>query len=260
MFTKEDEIIIGRIMTLCMQDEKLKKLLESRYDSNPRILSVYEIYVLEEVFRYGNNGYYNSLIKHGNIKEVAHNYKIFMQNCEDMPELLFLKVKDYYRNSNSLDEFEKTCIKIILKDRDLKKELDNKMMYTYDDYVEIKLDTDDHIKEAIMNGLMMETLFTFIKNRIDKDTYDNMIKRQLKPGMFANVDKDYLINMLRDVPEVGEVIVETTNRLFNDIKADVENGNGLALLNNGLSGEVEDTKINISFADVYGNLIKNKHL
>ena len=260
MFTNEDEIIIGRIMTLCMQDEKLKKLLESRYDSNPRILSVYEIYVLEEVFRYGNNGYYNSLIKYGNIRDVEKKYKTFMQNCEDMPELLFLKVKDYYRNSNSIDEFEKICIKIILKDRDLKKELDNKMMYTYDDYVEIKLDTDDHIKEAIMNGLMMETLFTFIKNRIDKDTYDNMIKRQLKPGMFANVDKDYLINMLRDVPEVGEVIIETANRLFNDIKVDVENGNGLGLLNNGLSGEVESTKINISFADVYGDLIKNKHL
>ena len=69
-----------------------------------------------------------------------------------------------------------------------------------------------------------------------------------------------LINMLRDVPEVGEVIIETANRLFNDIKVDVENGNGLGLLNNGLSGEVESTKINISFADVYGDLIKNKHL
>ena len=48
--------------------------------------------------------------------------------------------------------------------------------------------------------------------------------------------------------------------MFNDIKVDVENGNGLGLLNNGLSGEVESTKINISFADVYGDLIKNKHL
>lgn len=260
MFTKEDEIAIGRIMTLCMQDETLKKRLESKYDNNPSTLSIYELYVLEEVFRYGNIGYYNSLIKYGNISDVEKKYKTFMQNCKNMPELLFLKVKGYYRGSGSIDEFEKICIKMILKNSDVKKELDNKMMYTYDDYVEIKLDTDEHIKEAIMNGLMMETLSTFIKNRIDKDTYDNMIKRQLKPGMFANVDKNYLIKMLREAPEVGCVIIDTTNGIFPAVKKDVENGNGLGLLNKGLSGKVEDTKINISFKDVYGDLVKNKKI
>lgn len=63
--------------------------------------------------------------------------------------------------------------------------------------------------------------------------------------------------MLREIPEIGQEIIKSTDKCFEDIKNNVENGNGLSLLSNQLGEGIEGVKINISFADVYGNLIKN---
>ena len=57
MFTKEEENKIGLIMTMYKENDTLRKNLEDKYDNNPSILNPYEIYVLEVIYRYGNNGY-----------------------------------------------------------------------------------------------------------------------------------------------------------------------------------------------------------
>lgn len=259
MFTKEEENKIGLIMSLCMQDESLKKSLEEKYDNNPSVLNPYEIYVLEVVFRYGNNGYFDELSKMGSISDTALKVKTFIGNCNNIEYYELEKVKDYYNNPNSLNDIEKFCIKLILKNNDKKRMLENKMMYTYDDYVEIKLDTDKHIKEAIMHILFIKTIATYMQNRIDENSRNGIIKRQLKPGMFASSDKYYISTMLRDIPEVGEAILETTEKCFDDVKTDIENGNGLSLLSNQFGEGIEDVKINISFDDVYGYLTKDNN-
>ena len=103
----------------------------------------------------------------------------------------------------------------------------------------------------------MKVFATLLQKRIDKESYDGIIKRQIKPGMFANCDKYFLSNMLRDMPEVGKEILEATDRWFDVVKDDVENGNGLSLLGNMFGGNIEEGMINISFEDVYGNLFKD---
>ena len=258
MFTKEEENIIGLIMKLCNGNDKLRKNLKNKYDNNPSLLSPYEIYVLEIVFRYGNNGYFLELLKcSSSIQSIITAYKTFMNNCKEIPDFELEKVKDYYNNPSNLTELEKLCIKLILKNKDKKRILENKMMYTYDDYVEIKLDTEEHIKEAITHIFFIKSFATLLENRIDKDSYNSIIKRQIKPGMFASCDKYFLSNMLRDIPEVGLAIIDATDKCFDDVKTDVENGNGLSLLSNRFGEGIEDVKINISFNDVYGNLRKS---
>lgn len=259
MFTKEEENKIGLIMNLCMKDESLKKSLEDKYDNNPSVLNPYEIYVLEVVFRYGNNGYFDELSKMGSISDIALKIKTFIGNCNNIEDYELKKVKDYYNNPNILNDIEKFCIKLMLKNNEKKRILENKMMYTYDDYVEIKLDTEKHIKDAIKHILFIKTIATYMQNRIDENSRNGIIKRQLKPGLFASSDKYYISTMLRDIPEVGEAILETTEKCFEDVKTDIENGNGLSLLSNQFGEGIEDVKINISFDDVYGDLTKDKN-
>ena len=103
----------------------------------------------------------------------------------------------------------------------------------------------------------MKVFATLLQKRIDKESYDGIIKRQIKLGMFANCDKYFLSNMLRDMPEVGKEILEATDKWFDVVKDDVENGNGLSLLGNMFGGDIEEAMINISFDDVYGNLFKD---
>lgn len=258
MFTKEEENKIGLIISLCKDNEKLKKNLEDKYDNNPSLLNLYEFYVLEVVFRYGNNGYFEELLKCGsNLETISTMYKLFMNNCKLITNFELEKVKDYYNDSSNLSKMERVCIKLILKNRDKKRILENKMMYTYDDYVEIKLDNDYNIKEAIMHVFFIKALAALLENRIDKESFNEIIKRQIKPGMFASCDKYFLSNMLRDIPEIGQEIIESTDRYFEMIKTDVENGNGLSLLSNQFGEGIEDVKINISFKDVYGSLAKD---
>ena len=259
MFTKEEENKIGLIMNLCMQDESLKKSLEDKYDNNPSVLNPYEIYVLEVVFRYGNNGYFDELSKMGSISDTALKIKTFIGNCNNIEDYELEKVKDYYEKAERLNDIEKFCIKLILKNSEKKRILNNKMMYTYDDYVEIKLDTENHIKDAIKHILFIKVIATYMQNRIDEDSRNGIIKRQLKPGLFASSDKYYISTMLRDIPEVGEAILATTEKCFDDVKTDIENGNGLSLLSNQFGEGIEDVKINISFDDVYGYLTKDKN-
>ena len=257
MFTKEEEKKIGLIMNMCTDNDTLKKNLEKKYDNNPSTLNIYEIYVLETVFRYGNNGYFEKLLKCGGVSEVIRKYKTFMDNCANIPNFELEKVKEYCNKPSSLTEIEKLGIKLILKNKEKKRILENKMMYTYDDYVDIKLDSDSHIKEAITHIFFIKTLDTLFKERIDKETYYNIISRQIKPGMFSSSDKFYLSELLRDLPDIGYAIINITEKYFDIIKIDVENGNGLSLLINQFGEGIEDVKINISFYDVYGDLVKN---
>lgn len=259
MFTKEEENKIGLIMTLYKENEKLRNNLEYKYDNDPSLLNPYEIYALEVVYRYGNNGYFDELSKLGNISEVTTKAKTFMDNCKNIPNFEFEKVKDYYSEPVNLNDIERFCIKLILKNKDKKRILENKMMYTYDDYVEIKLDTDENIRESIMHVLFIKALTEFIKNRIDRESFKGIIDRQIKPGMFASVDKYFLSSMLGDIPEIGESIIDVAEKCFNDVKTDVENGNGLGLLSAQFGEGIDEIKINISFYDAYGYLIKNKN-
>ena len=259
MFTKEEEDKIGLIMIMYKENDTLRKNLEDKYDNNPSMLNPYEIYVLEVVYRYGNNNYFEQLIKLGNINEVGSIIKMFMDNCKNIPNFELEKVKDYYNNYDNLNDVEKFCIKLILKNSDKKRILENKMKYTYDDYVEIKLDTDENIRKAIVHMFFVKALSEFIKNKVDKELYNEIINRQIKPGMFASVDKYFLSAWLGDIKEIGEAIIDAAEKSFNDVKTDVENGNGLGLLSAQFGEGIDEVKINISFDDVYGDITKNNN-
>lgn len=121
MFTKEEENKIGLIMTMCKDDDTLRKNLENKYDNDPSTLNPYEIYVLEVVFRYGNNGYFEDLLKCGsNLESIALAYKTFIDNCKEIDNFELEKVKDYYNKPSNLNEIEKFCIILILKDKEKK--------------------------------------------------------------------------------------------------------------------------------------------
>lgn len=260
MFTKEEENKIGLIMTMSKENNALRKNLEDKYDNNPSLLNPYEIYVLEVVFEYGYKGYFDELSRLGNISDVVLIYKTFMDNCKSIPNFELEKVKDYYNNPSRLNAIEKFCIKLILKNNDKKRILENQMMYTYDDYVEIKLDTDENIKEAIIHMFFVKALTEFINNKIDKELLKGIMDRQIKPGMFASVDKYFLSAWLGDIKEIGEAIIDAAEKCFNDVKTDIENGNGLGLLSSQLGEGIDEVKVNISFGDVYGNLTKGKNI
>ncbi len=59
----EEQLKIFEVWQKYKNDEEYRKQKEDNYINNPTSLNLYEIYVLEELVRFGNKNYYNDIIK-----------------------------------------------------------------------------------------------------------------------------------------------------------------------------------------------------
>ena len=256
MFTEKQEKMIFQIINLFKED-KFKQQRVAVYSKKPDMLNPLEMYVIEEIYRLESNNYFNTL---KNIKledkNIIDEYNTFMNKCRKDFNFELDKVNEYYKKVNSLNDLEKFCISLILKNKDKKEILDKMSKYEYDDLYEIKCSTDDEIKETIANI----TLGIMIDHLLKKDNNYNIgIKqRQLKKGVFSNLDKDYIISVINREPTSKKVIDFSVNNLYPIAKMYKETESGIDIFNSTFKTDVNIYITNITVKETFNLKSKEK--
>ena len=258
MFTEKQEKTIFQIINL-FKEEKFKQNRVNVYNKKPDMLNPLEMYVIEEIYRLGNNNYFNTL---KNIKLKDNNtideYNIFMDKCRKDLNYELDIIKEYYKRYNNLNDLEKFCISLILKNKEKKDTLDKMSKYIYDDLYEIKYSTDEDLKETIANitlGIMINYLL-----KKDSSYIKGIKERQLKKGVFSNLDKDYLIGVINREPTSKNVIDFSVNNLYPVAKIFKSTTSGIDIFNNTFKTDISEYITNITVSETFGLNNKEKAL
>ena len=152
---------------------------------------------------------------------------IINENDQDIINMLFYKYnndKNYHKNIEN--KYNNNWQKLTWYELYILEELTNyghknyisqlEKNLEYDNYVELKYSNEEEIKNSLLN--------IFIGNSINKmlelnhnAKIEKIKNRQKKPGMIANIDKPYIINMLTN--ELKKYDIETIiNNTYDNIK------------------------------------------
>ena len=238
---------------------KEEKFLERRlacYNNKPNMLNPLEMYVIEEIYRLGSNNYFNRL-KEIRSNDIIQEYNTFMEKCRTNFDYKLFKVEEYFKRGNNLTDLEKYCISLILKNKIEKEILEKRMKYKYDELFELKYSTDEEIIETMRNIALSIGINAILKSQ--DDSLKGIKERQLSKGVFADVDKNYLINLIRQNPNNQKSIENLVNRSFPIARILINESNGNEVLSNLYSINVEDYVINISAKEVF-EFKKNKNI
>lgn len=250
---KKYEKQIFQIMNI-FKDEKFRERRIQVYNTKPNMLNPLEIYIIEEIYRLGNNNYFNKLMKIKS-KDIVEEYNTFMDKCRKNFDYKLYKTKEFFKKNNDLTDLEKFCISLIWKNKEDKEILDKRMKYQYDDLFELKYSTDEEIKETMANIALGVGINDIL--RINDSIVYGIKSRQLSKGVFADIDKKYLINLIRENPENRKSIENLVNRAFSTAKMFINETNGNEVLSNLYCINVEDHITNITAHEVF-NLEKGK--
>ena len=250
---KRYEKQIFQIMNI-FKDEKFRERRIQVYNTKPNMLNPLEIYIIEEIYRLGNNNYFNKLIKIES-KDIVEEYNTFMDKCRKNFDYKLYKTKEFFKKNNDLTDLEKFCISLIWKNKEEKEELDKRMKYQYDEVFELKYSTDEEIRETMENVAVSVGINAIL--RIDDAITKGIKERQLKKGVFADIDKKYLIDLIRENPGNKRSIEQLVNRAFPTAKKFISENNGNEILSNLYGINVEEYITNITAKEVF-DLNKDK--
>ena len=250
---KKYEKQIFQIMNIFKDEKFLEKRIQV-YNTKPNMLNPLEIYIIEEIYRLGNNNYFNKLMKIKS-KDIVEEYNTFMEKCRKNFDYKLYKTKEFFKKNNDLTDLEKFCISLIWKNKEEKEELDKRMKYQYDEVFELKYSTDEEIRETMENVAVSVGINAIL--RIDGTITKGIKERQLGKGVFADIDKKYLIDLIRENPDNKRSIEELVNRSFPIAKTFINDSNGNEVLSNLYSINVEDHITNITAKEVF-DLNKDK--
>ena len=250
---KKYEKQIFQIMNIFKDEKFLEKRIQV-YNTKPNMLNPLEIYIIEEIYRLGNNNYFNKLMKIKS-KDIVEEYNTFMDKCRKNFDYKLYKTKEFFKKNNDLTDLEKFCISLIWKNKEEKEELDKRMKYQYDEVFELKYSTDEEIRETMENVAVSVGINAIL--RIDGTITKGIKERQLGKGVFADIDKKYLIDLIRENPDNKRSIEELVNRSFPIAKTFINDSNGNEVLSNLYSINVEDHITNITAKEVF-DLNKDK--
>lgn len=248
---KELEIIIKKYNC----NENYRELIQDNYDNNPGILSILEIYALEEIIRYGNNGIFQSILE---MKENMDSNSLIEQISEFLrlyrDDEIFREYKCEQLKSapETLSELEKWCLVLISSAKINPVKTHEKLtdLLEYDDFNEIKYSTDKEIRNTLTNLLFGE----FIHKIIELPEFAPIKVRQKKSGLIANVDKATVIDAVQKaIPGTLDKVGAIIDQRFISVKFNV-------LLGKGKDSFGEDLKYNtnISMGEIFQYNDKNK--
>ena len=245
---KKYEQTIFQIIELFKDDIFRKRRLQI-YNTKPDMLNPLEMYVIEEIYRLGNNNYFNTL-KNMDSKDVVQDYNDFMNKCRKVFDYKLLKTKEYFKKENTLTDLEKFCISLVLKNKEQQEILYKRMKYSYDDLFELKYSTEEEIKETMENVAVSIGINAILK--IDSSITEGIIDRQLSKGVFSDIDKKYLIDLIREDLNNKKVIENLVNRSFPIAKMCINDNNGNEVLSNLYGINIEDNITNITAKEIFG--------
>lgn len=220
---ENDKKTLGEIIKLYNENTKFKEYICERYDTNPASLRVLELYVLEEIVRYGNKDYYNKIASlNPNSEKALKDYSDFIDKCKNDKEFETLKMRIYKNNRENLNPVEVFAISMILKDKDREKEY-KYIDFDYDDYPDIKYGNDKEIRETVSNiyfAILIYRLLNECKDPIILKELKPVIEHQKEPGLIASSDKPLLLNFLREcISDNYEIIGNHIDEMYNQVKS-----------------------------------------
>ena len=134
--------------------------------------------------------------------------------------------------------------------------MDKRLKYKYDDLYELDYSTDEDIKEAILNTAVSAGIYAILRND------DNVIKgikdRQLSKGVFSNIDKEYLIGVIRRNPKNYASVATLIRTMYPIAKNFIDENNGDEVLSNLFGFDVTEIRTNITAKEVFGKTNQKK--
>lgn len=253
---KKYEKEIYQILIL-FKDENFKERRLKVYSDKPDMLNPLELYVIEDLLILGNNNYFNKLMDCKS-NDAIEEYNKFMKVCRNNFDFKLEKYKQYFRKNNNLTDVEKLCMSLILENSAQKELLDKKSKYEYDDLYELDYSTDEGIKHAIINTAVSVGINGIMKG--NTSAIEGIRKRQLSKGIFSNIDKEYLINIIRNHPGNFKSIERLAMTFYPIAKQFIDDTNGDEVLSNLFGFDVTEYRTNITGEDIFGKKKDNKVL
>ena len=255
MFKKYENQIYQIINIL--KDAKLRERRLEIYNNEPDNLNPLEMYVIEEILRLGNKNYFNELINSQNVdNDYIEEYNNFMNKCKTNFDYLLLKVNDYFHKNNDLTQVEKLYIYLVLKNKNKKEIIEKRSKYQYDDLYELNYSTDEDIKYAILNTAVSAGVNAMMRR--NSASIEGIKQRQLSKGVFSNIDKQYLIDLINSNPESFKSIQRLSMVFYPIAKKFIDNNNGDEVLSYLFGFDVEACRTNITAQDVFGKKKRKK--
>jgi len=234
-------------------DEEFKNSIQQLYDDNTYKLSILQIYALEEILRYGAEGYFKKFIttkgtySEEQAVELYDGFIKLLNEDANFKQYKMRQLKEAHETLSALEMFAFTLISGSKEQREqMHKEMTDEL--EYDPLNPILYSTDEQIRETL------ENLFfgSFIHELLEEPSMKPIKVRQKENGRIANSDKTFIIERIRGVvfePNSMAQFKQIIDSRFIKAKMDLLLNNNDALL---AFGPYLKYNTNISASEILG--------
>jgi len=229
-FNEKQSKLIQEFIIKYNSEEEYKNGVQKLYDEEPYKLSILQIYVLEEILRYGNKClFYSFKEKKGKytIEQAVIEYDGFIKLLNTDENFKLYKTEQLISSPESLSEIERFALSLMntqQKDKENEQPKNNDKL-EYDELNPIVYSTDAQIRKTLENLLLGK----FIHQMLELPTMSEIKKRQKEKGIIANVDKPIVIEKVRSMFSSEKEMLQfeqAINNMYVKVKMNVLLGKG----------------------------------
>lgn len=179
-------------------DEEFKNGIQQLYDNDTYKLSILQIYVLEEVLRYGTKEIFNKFLEtKGTYSEeqAVDLFDGFITLLSEDVNFKQYKMQQLKESPETLSAMEMFAFTLISSSDNQKEQMHEEMTdeLDYDPYNPILYNTDNQIRETLENLFFGE----FIHQMLELPDVKPVKVRQKGNGRIANIDKPFIIEKIQ---------------------------------------------------------------
>ena len=250
-FNEKQSKLIQEFIIKYNSEEEYKNNVQKAYEEEPYKLSILQIYVLEEILRYGNKCLFNSFKeKKGTytIEQAIIEYDGFIRLLNTDENFKLYKIEQLTSSPESLSEIEKFAFSLMdVQQKNKENEQPkNSDKLEYDELNPIVYSTDAQIRKTLENLLLGK----FIHQMLELPTMSEIKKRQKEKGIIANIDKPIVIEKVRSMfSSEGDMLQfeQAINNMYVKVKMNILLGKGESAFEEYLMYNT-----NISVSDILG--------
>lgn len=241
-FSKNQIDQINNFILKYNHDEAFRTSVEDKYDNAIYELSILDIYVLEEILRYGSKAIYGRYIILNESETNLEFYNMYMNRLTHDKDFCKSKLSELYNISKEEAFIIYTFLKCIADKNDIKVEEKIPEDLGYDTLNTVNYSTD----EELMNTLRNVILGSLIIKLVD-EVFPSFKKYQYRKGQFSKKAKSFLIKFINDtLPQQKDSINLSAEYIF-DITKYILNTNEKDVIIQTLS----ECLTNISYSEVF---------
>lgn len=250
-FNEKQSKLIQEFIIKYNSEEEYKNNVQKIYDEEPYKLSILQIYVLEEILRYGNKCLFNSFKEKKEtytIEQAVTEYDGFIRLLNTDENFKLYKTEQLTSSPESLSEIERFALSLMNVQQKNKEneQPKNSDKLEYDELNPIVYSTDAQIRKTSENLLLGK----FIHQMLELPTMSEIKKRQKEKGIIANVDKPIVIEKVRSMFSSEKEMLQfeqAINNMYAKVKMNVLLGKGESAFEEYLMYNT-----NISVSDILG--------